>query len=412
MNQRTIIAIAGVAVVCVGVAALVSQQNRVPTAARAEQGSLFADLATPEGVNRVSTVSIKRSGSEFTLKKGPAGWELAERGGFPVMVDKVKELTVGLGQLRSAEAKTSKPDLYSKIGVQDLTAAKPPEAGAPDEPPATPDATGPVLLTLKDDKDAVVASVIVGNTKWEGNQQAVYLRKAGEAQSWLARGKLDVPTMVIQLVETKIVELPRERVRAATVTHADGTYAVVFRETPESEAFVIRDIPAGRTPRTPTSAEAMATALASVTLEDVKPLAEVKFSNENGTAAGPVGEWRTFDGLVVTIQMVEEGEKTWARVAASFDEASAAAEVKGGLKSADDVKKEVEAINARVARWAYLVPTWKAPSLKTKLEDLLNSLTPPPPPASMQGEGSTIIPMQPPAPTGATAPTGPAGGPG
>lgn len=395
MNQRTILAVVGAAVVTVGVAAVLSQKNRVPTSAAPAREALFPDLASPERVNQIASVSIKRDASEFTLKKGPAGWSLAERGGFPVMIDKVKELTVGLGQLRNPEPKTSKPELYAKIGVQDLGAK-------PAEGEANAAATGPALLTLRDDKDAIVASVIVGNTKWEGNQQTVYLRKAGEAQSWLAQGKLDLPTQVIQLVETKIVELPRDRVRMASVTHSDGTYAVVERDTPDATSFTIRDVPSGRTPRTPTSAEALATALASVTLEDVKPASEVKFTKDDGTAAGPVGEWRTFDGLVVTFQMVEDGEKTFARVAASFDENSAAAEIKGALKPAEDVKKEADAINTKTSAWAYQIPSWKAPTLKTKLEDLLAPLTPPPPPPSLQGEGSTMIPMTPPAaPAGA-----------
>lgn len=386
MNQRTILAVALVAVVVVGVAAVLSQKNRVPSTAAPAREALFPELASPERVNQIATVSIKRDGSEFTLKKGPAGWTLAERGGYPVLVDKVKELAVGLGQLRNAEPKTSKPELYAKIGVQDL-------GSKPAEDDANAGATGPALLTLRDDKDAVVASVLVGNTKWEGNQQSVYLRKAGEAQSWLAQGKLDVPTQVIQLVETKIVEVPRDRLRMASVTHPDGTYAVVERETPEASSFTIRDVPSGRSPRTPTSAEALATALASVTLEDVRPASAVRFTNADGTTAGPVGEWRTFDGLVVTFQMVEEGEAAYAQVVAAFDENSAAAEITGALKPADEVKKEVEAINARVSGWAYLIPSWKAPTLKTKLEDLLAPLTPPPPPASMQGEGSTVFPM-------------------
>ena len=41
------------------------------------------------------------------------------------------------------------------------------------------------------------------------------------------------------------------------------------------------------------------------------------------------------------------------------------------LKSANDVKKEADAINARAGGWAYKLQTYKLETLRRKLEDLL-----------------------------------------
>src|SRR5258708_6138575 len=89
-----------------------------------------------------------------------------------------------------------------------------------------PDQAGNVrnatLVTIKADKGGTTAAAIIGNIKWEGSKPGVYIRKAGEPQSWLADGKIELPGDFTGWVDPQIVNIPRDRVKEGKVTHPEG----------------------------------------------------------------------------------------------------------------------------------------------------------------------------------------------
>ena len=68
---------------------------------------------------------------------------------------------------------------------------------------------------------------------------------------------------------------------------------------------------------------------------------------------------KTFDGLIVTTEIVHIGPAHWAE----FDAATANAN--------PDVSKEARTINAKVNGWAYKLADFKGAQLMTPLESLL-----------------------------------------
>jgi hypothetical protein len=142
---------------------------------------------------------------------------------------------------------------------------------------------------------------------------------------------------------------------------------------------------------------APASALTALEFDDVKPVGEIDFGKK------PVGEadYRTFDGLVISIKMAEVDGNVWGLVTASVDESArpaqtdsaksepakpgddkagdkkpgedkAAAEKKApAIKSLDEVKKEAAAITARVQGWAYKLPSFAVRSFQSKMADMV-----------------------------------------
>jgi len=399
MKSTAVVGLVAAAVAACVAAAVVTWGRRTDDTrlAGAEGEPVVKGLA--EKANDIAEVDVKSATGGLTIKREQGGaWQAVEKGGYPVAFEKVKQVIVGLAELRAVEPKTSKPELYARIGVQDPATGAAPAEGE----------RGPTLVTLKDGQGAVVASVILGNLKYD-TKPGVFVRRAGEAQSWLAQGQVDVPMQPAQWMDSKLLELPKDRVKSAMVTQASGEVLVVSREKPTDASFTVRDVPAGKELRAPTAGDPLGAALTYLNFDDVAPQGELKTEGEGAAKPKWTADFRTFDGLILVIQAYDRDGKVWAKITPGFDDAAAApAEGRApGLKSAEDAKKEADALNAKLTPWAFVLPDWKAGSIGVSMVSLLKD-TPPAAPASMKGTemrmppGGTGAPAPSPAPTGAT----------
>lgn len=348
----------------------------------AQRGSVSEDSAIGEvmfqslspRISDVAMIHIKRGDGEFSLRRAEHGWELVEKGGFPARFDRVQETVVGLAQLRRQEAMTSRPERYAQIGVQDPSQAEAGELAG----------TGPTLLTLKDDKGEVLASAIIGNTRF-GARPGVYIRQPGEAQSWLAEGRLEVPAHFTQWIEPQILSIQRDRIQSVAVTPPEGEPFSLERRDREQTAFEVIGIPPGSELKSPTASEAFGNALAFLSLEDVAPAESIAFTGKEGAALGSQLEFRTFDGLLLLVQLADHEGVTWMRLHAMPDPDKA--------EAAAAVIEEAMALNARTDRWAFAIPSYKASVMKTTMADLIIGGRPFEMPPSMMGEDIQVIPM-------------------
>lgn len=402
----------------------------------ASQNRFVPDLV--DKVNQVTELSVKKANKQFTIKRTAEGWEIAEKGGYPAKAETVKELMVSLAMLRTIEPKTSKPENYAKIGVEDPGTPTP----DPVTPPPTPSSPGPVsaaaLVTLKDDKGQTIASVIVGNGKWDG-KPGVYVRKAGDAQSWLADGQLSVPSDLGGWVDPQPLSIMRDRIKFAQTTHPGGEKTTISREKKEDHDFTVHDIPPGEELMGANAGDSIGAALAYITFEDVRPVAQVNFEGIKTDAIGkpgPSSEFLTFDGMKILVQTaIQEvpaadpknppDEKVWAHFIAVYDETAAPKVPETGAeapkpgqaadKKPDEVQKEVAELNAKTAKWAFQLPAYKASGFKTTVKNMLKNKPPAPPPSLNEGNqfppatnppGAPIPNIPPPSPAPTPAPTG------
>lgn len=395
MKPATLIVLVGItAAVGVG-AALVSMQGRATRKSEVATELVFPDLAA--NINSVETVRIQRPDNKtLTLKRSEAGWQIEDKGGYPAKVEKIKEVLLSLTQLKKVEQKTSKPENYAKIGVEDPANAKPPTGDA-----APSSAT---LLTLQDGKGATIASVILGNTKWD-SKPGIYLRKAGEAESWLADNRVDIPPALSGWVDAQIPGVPKDRIKRAELTLTDGSKTRISKQKKDDANFTVHDIPAGEELTSPNSGDTIAMALSGMSFEDVEPAAKVIPAPAGDTTIkpGPSAEFETFDGMKLLIQTAEKDGKLWAHMVATFEEVppAPAPEAKPGEtppapdKKPEEVQKEVIDFNAKTARWAFQIPDYKAGAFKTTVASMLKSKPPTPPPSLNQGNEAANLNPQP-----------------
>jgi hypothetical protein len=399
MNTKTLMVLGGITVLVAGVAAVTMQSREAAVKGASDSRELFPDLI--HTVNDVSTISIKKKDGECVLKKNGDAWGLVQKNGYRVDLEPVRKTLIGLTEATLVEEKTSDKGRYAQIGVQD------------------PDAEGSTstLVTLEDSSGKVLASLIVGKTHEGKNfgSNEVYVRRAGEAPSWLVKASLDLKDKAVDWLDKKILEIKRDRIRSVDVKHPDGEVVHVEREKPEDTNFTLSNIPAGKELTFPTAASGMASSLEWLNLEDVVPASAVDFTAN----PGPVCRFTTFDGLTITVTTKDDKDKTYARFVASYEappdtvgpkpdekkDAAADATAEKGDKKDDkkpekktpeEVQKEVVELNARLGPWVYIIPTYNKATFTKHMADLVKDKAPPaPPPGSTpekKPDGSAAAP--------------------
>ncbi|MCC6675870.1 MAG: DUF4340 domain-containing protein [Phycisphaerales bacterium] len=405
MKSTTLVILSIVTAGAVGLAVLSGRGgSRVPAGAvSAAPGSAFLpDLAAK--LNSAGSLTVQKGKVETTIARKGDGWVLPAKGDYPAEFEKVKEALVALADLKVVEAKTSNKEFYDKLGVGD---------------PASESGTSR-LVTVKDASGAELVSLIIGNiTSAQAGRPMYFVRRPADAQSWQVQGLLNIEADPLNWVARQILSVDKERMKSITVVHAaagdkpDETVRV-FRDSQTDPQFLVRDKPAGRDLKHEAVTDQLTNGLSYLTFDDVKPVSQVNFDaaptppapaeKKEGepeaapppASSGPVtAEFRTFDGLVLTARMINLEGKWWTAFQASFEPPAAAAtdEKKEAAappavpkpRTPEEVKKEVDELNAKLAPWAFALPEYRGKQIASRMEDLLKPPAPPQPPPGPAG---------------------------
>lgn len=359
MSKRTV-AILLAAFVVLLVLVVVGQRNGSSPANGDER--LIAGLG--DALGEIERVTVTKANGEVvaTLEKRPDNWVVSDKHDYVADAGKLRQALTALGEARVLEQKTANPELYGRLGVEDVTA---------------PDAAGLSVAFSAPGRE--LPTVILGNA--EGARYR-YARRAGDAQSYLIDRNPDVPRTAAQWVDASIIDVRGERVREVVITHADGEVVRLSKSGPELANFEVADVPNGRELSYPGVANVVGNALRELKLEDVEPAGATP--SEEPT----VVDYRTFDGLVVRVTGIERGDESWIALEASVDAAEAtppppaapagdgaAASVTPAAAAADP-NAEAARINAKVAGWRYKIASFQYDQMTRRMADLLK-----PPPA-------------------------------
>jgi len=339
---------------------------------------LFPELL--KNVNDVTEIAAITSDSTFTLQRQDDQWVVKEKSNYPADRAVVRNFLLGAANLKRLQPKTSNPDLYIKIDLQDVTA----------------EGAKSVRYVLKKDS-TVVADSLFGKqrpAKADPSRDEYYVRLKDDPQSWLVEGKLKLAKSADDWLDTKILEVDRSRIRQAVVHHPGTENVVVRRENRSDKDFTLADVPTGAEVELQFGVNDVATSFASVSLDSVEPGSSIEISDNTGVKA----VMETFDGLRVTMLTAKGEGVAYARFAASFEpalvvdpepdksketDANKTEETKEPeeskeqtnegpkpvIKTADDVKKEVATLNKRWSDWVYKLPEIKLKNItKPKAE--------------------------------------------
>ena len=330
MRQTTLIALVAAGAVAVlggwyfGTATKPDQQRAMETGAL-----MFPDLV--KTLPSAAKIEVVRKGATTVLALKDGQWGLADRGGYRVQDGKLRGMLTALTELRLTEPRTADAAQFARLGVED----------------AEPADSNSTRLRLLDAAGKPFVDLIVGHrrVRTQGKvPEQVYVRRPGDAQSWLAEGSLQVDADPGQWFDRDLMNINHDRIASVTVTRGGQTLELAR----EGTKLVLK-APAEQAKLDEYRLDDVARALEQLTLQEVKP----------GTEAigEPVGSavFTADDGLRVTASVFRADKDVWARFAVAGDGKS---------------KDEAERLSARVGGWTYQLGSWKEKALVPSLDDL------------------------------------------
>lgn len=311
---------------------------------------MFPDLA--EHANNVRLVKVTRASGTVTLesakKGGDTEWSLKELYGYPVPLESIRAVVGGMASVAAIEAKTTMAKKYPKIHVSD-----PSKKGSKS-----------ALVQLFDGERHKMAELIVGLEHPSlGGPGLVYVRRPGEARSWLARGKIPVPEKRADWVNRMIVEIDLPRMREATLFVPGQPPLRVYKNKPDEQDFTVENQPKGTELKELFGAEDIARSMQQLSFVDVRPEKDIGFD----FSSHPHGIYVTFDGVVVDTWMKEKFGKKWIAVRAHVNQHPAPVDKVDPAKA----KKDVDKINKTATGWAYTISDFETKNMYKTMDKLV-----------------------------------------
>jgi hypothetical protein len=359
MTSRNALILSIAAVAVLAVALLLS--GRDTTSDHAPADALYPDLK--KELTAVSAVRVFGASDtrivEIVRKDGQ--WVVADRAGYPANAAKVNTLLLALADAKPLEEKTSDPKNYATLGVEDLK---------------TEAATG-TRIELEGPKNPV--NLIVGKS---AGARGAYVRRAGEAASWLIDQTVDVSSAPGEWLQTTIIDVSADRVQSATVK-IEGAKPYTAEKSSRADAdFKTDAIPKGKEADA-SSINLFASALSNLNLSDVRPAKD--FESDKPVAHATI---RTFDGLIVELDGWVKDGKHFVALRTSHDDAVAkrfhvetqapekAADAKteadaAAKPAAESVTEAAAKTNAQVQGWVYEIPDYKYGAIFKPASDLV-----------------------------------------
>lgn len=349
MRPSSLYALFAVTVVAVVVAVLVSiGGGSAETDPRVRQPVLPNLTQRLADVARVTDI---KGDTKTTLVRRDGVWRVEEKYDYPADAGKMKTTLFGLAAVKYAEPKTAKPDLYSRLDVED-----PGKKG-----------TDSALVTLSDSTGKLMAEMIFGKRRYDifgGGNDGIYVRKPGEAQSWLANGSLTLPNGTLDWIDRRISMIKADTIASAKFISPDGATVAISRAKKGDKLALVGGVPKGQKLKSDDALDDLARGLDYFSLDDVMPATSVPFPDKGVSQA----IYTTLDGMIVTIYMIERDELT--KDDSGKDVTKKKYWVKLIATGAGKGAKDAAEFNKRVAAWAYAVPDYKANAFKTRLADL------------------------------------------
>lgn len=300
---------------------------------------LFPALAAEN--TQVGAVEIDTPAYRMQLQRSGDTWLAQSHGDYPVRAPLATELVARIAAMHLLEAKTSRPDWYALVGVEDrdATSARSNLVRLAQAPDGLASADAMAVLVGK-------ISTSLGSDPLGGT----FIRLPGDEQSWLASGIVEIPAQLSAWFE-QLFSIQGPEITRVSIAENGQT---LFDATRKAGAPTY-DLASGG-PSDSIDQELLkriTQSLVSVTLEDVGPAAAVAI-----TPADRVLNFETSTGIALRVQAGHRNDQPWllfhAEPLPGSDGAALAA-----------------AINARTSGFAFRLASNRTLPLLSQVADLL-----------------------------------------
>ena len=367
-GTRSVLILAVATLVAVGAVFFVERESSTTN-----HGGKAVFPALLEQVNSVDRIRVTGNEGAFTLARDGDRWVVEEKERYAADPDRVHKLLLGAAGMKRVEPKTSNPELYPKLWLED---------------PSGEDAKS-VGFVLENASGTALADWVLGDrrpSKSDASRTELFIRVADNPMAWLVEGSVPGGPTIIGWVDRMVARIDRERLRDVEVVHADGATVAVNRPGPADTDFSLQGVPADRETDSQYRVNDIGRFLEDLRFEDVARSSSLDFSGSVDKRVRVT----TFDGLRVDLETVMRDGEAWVQLRAEVDEAlvetsgdgadasgDGDAETKktsGALLALDDVRAEAERLNARWKGWAYELPSFKRDYIAKRMDELTRAI--------------------------------------
>lgn len=271
----------------------------------------------PRGMRDPGVITLVRNASNQ--------WVVSDRQDYPADQSLVQKALIGVSELQLYQPRTARKEWHRSLGL-----IEPENIGKA------------VRIEFYDKSGEKVVSLLAGKVPEQTvdarGEGMIYVRRDGEEQTWLARGRLPLIQNAQDWLDTTFLNVKRDEIARVTLWSGTDHPVYLSRLSKDENDFSIENVPEGRTTRGAPIINGAATSIVDLTFEDAVPVASFDFPDTS-----PKIIFDTFDGLRLTFTVTGGGGGLWAHIVAEAAEGS-------------EVTKRVEEINARVSSWAYKLP--------------------------------------------------------
>jgi hypothetical protein len=288
MSPKTVIRLLIITIVVFGAAIFAVIDDQVQKVEVGEREFAFPKLV--EHINEVAVIEIASKGERFTVIGEGSTWGVVEKNNYAVPRATIRNFILSLSELRLVEPKTAMADRYQRLEIADIDQ----EDGAG------------IGVTLMDKSGTVLADAIIGRRKYflyVDGRGGTYLRRAGEAQSWLAEGEMDFDGRSKDWMERLTFEVDLAIVRRITITQPTGAKLQIEKATAEDEHFAVEGAPDDRALKTETEADRLAQVVQKFEFADVLPADQKALEGAMHRAV-----YTSFDGTRIRFQVMTDPE--------------------------------------------------------------------------------------------------------
>jgi len=286
----------------------------------------------------VDTIHIKSSQDEFDVYKQNERWLIKERWDFPADFSLVKRALVDLAEAKILERKTADPALYKILDVEGI------------------DEGGEAIQITMSKGDVEIAALLLGRERELGQtsgKRQFYVRRPNETQSWLAEGYLNINPLMLNWIQSEVINIARERIAKVDIIQPNGSKASIIN-VGKKDQFGTPDNRQDTVFKYKQLGYDIAGSLFQLRMEDVLPVAE--FSR--GGAEVVTADFFTFDGLkVITETSFNADDGFYYSIlrteAGSVSDAPKDIQQLNVLKTAEQVQQEVDTYNSAFKPWVY-----------------------------------------------------------
>jgi hypothetical protein len=304
-------------------------------------------------VNDIDYVRLTGAGGVTiaTLNRRGGKWLVAESSDYRADWTVLRQLLSDLAAAEVIEGKTSNPELYTRLGVEDVDG---------------PDAGG-VLIEFAEETS--LPSLIIGN-KAQG-REGQYVRLSGSGQSVLIDRELTVPGDMQQWLDREIIDIQEGELVEISVIHPDGEQILLRKVSADDTDFDLQGIAEGREVKSSWTVNSIGGGLASLRLDAVVPASDIDWTDAVKIKV------LTADGLQVLAQLASGQDQQWISLSASaYQPVGSGGSIAPATEPlvSSELADRVKQINERVTGWAYRIPQHNAGLLTKRMDDLLMPL--------------------------------------